>query len=59
MSVGFAECFEVIRELRGALQEAHQEEIDNDHHGDGSEDCSYCSAIAEADSLLKQAGEEN
>jgi hypothetical protein len=36
-------------DLLAYLKEAHQEEIDNNHYGDGSKDCSYCRAIASAE----------
>jgi len=43
----------VIRRLAAYLREAHQDELDNDHYGDGPEGCTYCAALAEADLFLK------
>lgn len=34
------------------LIEAHEEELNNDHYGDGEDNCSYCQFIGKAKYLL-------
>lgn len=40
----------VLENLIGHLTEAHQDELNNNHHGDSS--CSYCAEIAKARALI-------
>lgn len=41
-----------LSDLRDCLEESHAGEHQSDHFGDGAEGCSYCAAIARADSIL-------
>lgn len=40
------------------LQESHQDELQSNHHGDGSSGCSYCQAIRAAQRAIAKAKEE-
>lgn len=42
--------------LRDYLVEAHQDDLDAAHHGDG-ESCSYCLAIEKADAILSSSSD--
>jgi len=46
-----SDILSVLSTLRDYLQESHQDELDNHHHGDDS-DCSYCKALEKADAIL-------
>ena len=48
-----ADALELLAEYFG---EAHADEVDSDHHGDGPEGCTYCEAIGQAWKALKKAG---
>jgi hypothetical protein len=47
---------ELMSELVDHLSEAHQDEIDNDHHGDDAAGCSYCDTLRRARDVLKSHG---
>lgn len=44
-------------EIRACLAEAHQDELNRDHHGDKPETCSYCRAIKAAQPVVALAQE--
>lgn len=45
---------ELIRLLAECLVESHLDEINNNHHGDPLEDCSYCKAINKANKMIAE-----
>lgn len=47
---------EVISTLHDYLTEAHKDDLDNGHHGDDPEDCTYCKALTEATNILALLG---
>lgn len=47
------ELLDTLRTVTEYLEEAHADEIENDHHGD--ETCSYCDAIANANAIIAKA----
>ena len=49
------ELAEMLDCLVDDLTEAHADELNSDHHGDGAEGCSYCRNIAKAQALLAKA----
>lgn len=49
------ELAEMLDCLVDDLTEAHADELNSDHHGDGAEGCSYCRNIAKARALLAKA----
>ena len=46
---------EACKGLLDDLWEAHQEERDTNHHGDGPEDCIYCGHMKEAEAAINDA----
>jgi hypothetical protein len=46
---------ESLRTITAYLQEAHQDEIDNNHNGDSKYGCTYCQAIHDADRAIAKA----
>lgn len=43
---------QIIERLKDNLLEAHQDELETDHHGDGPDNCSYCEVIEIAEKAL-------
>lgn len=43
---------ELLERLADYLEEAHGEDLETDHMGDGREGCTYCDAIDEARVLI-------
>lgn len=43
---------EIIGRLADYLEEAHGEELREDHFGDGPDGCSYCEALEDACTIL-------
>lgn len=48
------EMLDALTVLVGHMRELHQDEVDNDHHGD-SDPCSYCKGIEDADNAIARA----
>jgi hypothetical protein len=44
-----------LERMTDNLVESHQDEMDNDHDGDGQEGCSYCRDIAAARAAISKA----
>ena len=49
-----AEIERTLMLTESITSEAHRDEIENNHYGDGGEDCSYCSALKLAREVLKK-----
>jgi hypothetical protein len=49
------EILDALETLTEYLEESHEDEIANEHYGDGSEGCSYCEAIANAKDIIRKA----
>ena len=43
---------ETLELLADYLEESHEDEVGENHYGDGPDNCSYCQAIAEARRIL-------
>ncbi len=52
----YSEIHEMMDQLAEYLRESHAGEVDTDHGGDGTGDCSYCKALEEAEALSRRAG---
>ena len=50
----YSPLLECVKTLKENLEEAHQDELQTNHFGDGPDGCSYCEAIKQANDLLSQ-----
>jgi hypothetical protein len=48
------EILDSLVEVTEMLREAHQDEVENNHYGDGPEGCSYCKAIRRAEAIIEK-----
>jgi hypothetical protein len=49
------ELLEALENMTEFMVEVHENEIENDHHGDNAKDCSYCKSISNANKAIAKA----